>query len=78
MSWVPLALVVLFLAPLWATGELGIYRFEQVESHLVWDEAMGAAPQPLDQPGGATMLGAQLAVGFVFLVALVALLGRPR
>lgn len=78
MDWVPLALTVLFVAPLWATGELGVYRFEQVESHLVWDEAMGAPPQPLDEPGGARMLAAQLVVGLGGVLGLVAWLGRPR
>lgn len=73
MGWVPLAIAALFLVPLWATGELGVYSFEEPRSHLVWDEAMGAErPQPVDEPGGTPMLAAQLAAGLLVVLAMVA------
>lgn len=72
MGWVPWLLAALFLGPLWATGELGLYAFEAPRSHLVWDEAMGAPPQPVDEPGGVPMLGAQVAVGALLVLALLA------
>ena len=72
MEWVPLAIAVLFLGPLWATGELGVYSFDAPRSHLVWDEAMGAAPQPVDEPGGVPMMEAQLAAGLLVALAIVA------
>ena len=53
---------VLFLGPLWAVGELGVWSFEEPRSHLVWDEAGGAAPDPADEPGGTVGLMAQVAV----------------
>ena len=56
-------MAALFLGPLWATGELGVWAFEEPRSHLRWDEAGGAAPDPADEPGGAFGLFAQLAVG---------------
>jgi hypothetical protein len=58
-----LAVAALFLVPLWAIGELGVWAFEEPRSHLVWDEAGGAAPDPADEPGGSAGLLAQLAVG---------------
>jgi hypothetical protein len=60
---VGLAVAALFLGPLWATGELGVWSFEEPRSHLVWDEAGGAAPRPADEPGGWVGLVAQLVVG---------------
>ena len=54
---------MLVLGPLWATGELGVWSFEEPRSHLVWDEAGGAAPQPADEPGGPLGLAAQLLLG---------------
>src|SRR5688572_9172954 len=53
----------LFLGPLWAIGELGVWAFEEPRSHLRWDEAGGQAPDPADEPGGAAGLLAQLAAG---------------
>lgn len=52
----------LFLGPLWAIGELGVWSFDEPRSHLVWDEASGA-PDSSDEPGGATGLFAQLLAG---------------
>jgi hypothetical protein len=60
---VALALAALFLVPLWATGELGVWSFEEPRSHLVWDEAGGAEPQPADEPGGRLGLMAQVLAG---------------
>jgi hypothetical protein len=71
MDWVPLAVAVLFVGPLWATGELGVYSFAEPRSHLVWDEAMGAEPQPVDEPGGTPMLVVQLAAGLLLVLAVV-------
>lgn len=68
----PLAIAALFLGPLWATGELGVYSFDAPRSHLRWDEAMGAPPQPVDEPGGAPMLEAQVVVGLLVVCALAA------
>ena len=51
---------LLLLGPLWATGELGVWSFEEPRSHLVWDEAGGAAPDPADEPGGRLGLMAQV------------------
>lgn len=56
-------MAALLLVPLWAIGELGVWSFEEPRSHLVWDEAGGAAPDPADEPGGTLGLMAQLAVG---------------
>jgi hypothetical protein len=72
MRWIPLAIAVLFFGPLWATGELGTYSFSEPRSHLVWDEAMGREPQPLDKPGGAAMLAAQVLGGGLIVAMLVA------
>jgi len=73
MGWAPLAIAALFFVPLWATGELGIYSFDEPRSHLVWDEAMGEeTPQPVDEPGGTRMLAAQLAVGGLLVLAMAA------
>jgi hypothetical protein len=73
MGWVPLAIAALVLVPLWATGELGVYSFEEPRSHLVWDESMGdATPRPVDSPGGTRMLAAQLAVGLLVVLATLA------
>jgi hypothetical protein len=73
MGWGPLAIAALFLVPLWATGELGVYSFEEPRSHLVWDEAMGAeVPRPVDEPGGTAMLAAQLAAGTLVALVVVA------
>jgi len=52
---------VLLLGPLWATGELGVWSFDEPRSHLVWDEAGGAAPDPADEPGGRLGLMVQVA-----------------
>ena len=56
------AVALLFLGPLWAVGELGVWSFEEPRSHLVWDEAGGAAPEPADEPGGTPGLMAQVLV----------------
>lgn len=77
MRWAPVAIAVLFLGPLWATGELGTYSFSEPRSHLRWDEAMGEAPQPYDEPGGATMLAAQVTAGLL-VVALLLVVGTLR
>jgi hypothetical protein len=60
---VVLGVAALFLVPLWAIGELGVWAFEEPRSHLVWDEAGGAAPDPADEPGDAFGLFAQLVAG---------------
>lgn len=75
----PVLVAVLFVVPLWATGELGWYSFDEPRSHLVWDEAMGAEASPVDEPGGLPMLGAQLVVGAVLMLGVwVATLRRSR
>lgn len=72
MGALPVLLVAaLAIVPLWLTGELGTYSFEEPRSHLVWDEAMGQEPSPLDEPGGPRMLMARFAAGGL-LVALLA------
>lgn len=63
MAVVSTLVAALFLGPLLAIGELGVWAFEEPRSHLVWDEAGGAAPEPADEPGGAFGLVAQLIVG---------------
>ena len=65
-------MLALFVGPLWATGELGVYSFDAPRSHLRWDEAMGQPPRPYDEPGGVPMLGAQLAAGLALALAVVA------
>lgn len=65
-----LAVAGLALVPLWLTGELGWYSFEEPRSHLVWDEAMGREPTPLDEPGGPRMLMARFAAGGLVLAVL--------
>ena len=74
-----LAIAALFVAPLVLSGELGWYSFDEPRSHLVWDEAMGEeTPRPVDGPGGARMLVAQLAVGAALLVGMLAATRRSR
>src|SRR5688572_29186058 len=68
MPRAPVATVVglvalLFFVPLWAVGELGVWSFEEPRSHLRWDEAGGAAPDPADEPGGTAGLMAQVLAG---------------
>lgn len=71
MDAAPLLLVAaLALVPLWLTGELGVHSFEEPRSHLVWDEAMGREPTPLDEPGGPRMLMARFAAGGLVVAAL--------
>lgn len=73
MAWVPVLVAALFVLPLYAVGELGVWSFSEPRSHLRWDEASGAdAPVAAAQPGGLPMLGLQLGVGLVLVALLVA------
>lgn len=74
MDWVPVAVAALFLGPLWAVGELGVWSFTEPRSHLAWDEAgrgpgSEARPQPSDEPGGQAMLEARVLAGPALLAA---------
>jgi hypothetical protein len=71
---VPVAVAALFLGPLWAVGELGVWSFTRPTSHLAWDEAgerpgQGAAPRPADEPGGRPVLEARVLAGPALLAA---------
>ena len=74
----PVVIAALALGPLWATGELGAWSFEEPRSHLRWDEAMDAPPRPLDEPGGPMRLVAQLAAGALVVAAMLAWPRRAR
>lgn len=76
------AVAGLFLGPLWATGELGVWAFTDPRSHLLWDEAAAGpgtqhAPRPADSPGGAAMLEAELAAP-ILLAVVAASVGALR
>jgi hypothetical protein len=68
------AVAALFIGPLWAVGELGVWSFTQPRSHLQWDEASqrpGEAPPPraAAEPGGAALLEARFLAGPALLAA---------
>jgi hypothetical protein len=83
---VPAAVAALFLGPLWAVGELGVWSFTQPRSHLQWDEAgerPGSPPSPraAEEPGGRALLEARVLAGPALLLAgasLAAALRRRR